>query len=169
MSSDRGPPTGPSYYPPPPGGGYASNPYGSSPPNSTGGAGPPGYYPPPPSGSSSGWLWPLLVGGVLLFLCCGGGVVGFAWFGLNIMGEEIANELRDNPKLREHIGELESAEMDIIASGAENDDDTFVYRVKGDKGSGRVTVRQITDENGDEVIEEATLRLPTGENVELVP
>lgn len=127
------------------------------------------YGPPPPKQGPSAGLWiGLAIGGVLL-LVCGGGCVGLVMFGLNVSEEEITAQLRDNPKLREHIGEIQSLDMDIIASGAEDDDEVFVYRVKGDKGSGRLTIREGTNDDFDTIVEEATLRLSDGTEVQIVP
>ena len=60
----------------------------------------------------------------------------------------------------------------VIAQGAKRvvlGDDTFVYDVKGSKGSGQITAKQITNDEGDEEIRSAVLRLPDGRTVELVP
>jgi hypothetical protein len=125
-------------------------------------------YAPRPSGSNL-WLWILLgVGGVVGLACCGG-VAGMVWFGMNIVAQEVADQVRDNEKFREHIGELKEISADFTATAAKDESDTFVYRVKGDKGSGVLTVKQTTDDDGKEVIEEATLRLPDGKQVQIVP
>ena len=92
-----------------------------------------------------------------------------AIFGLNITTTEVANELRDNPKFREHIGELQTLSIDWTRSSAEDDGDTFVYNAKGSKGSGVVTVKHITDDDGNEEIIDASLRLPDGRQVQIVP
>lgn len=125
--------------------------------------------PPPPRKQSLLWLWILLGLGGALFVCCGGGVVGVAIFGMNIVAAEVADLIRDNPKFREHIGELESLDVDWVATSAKNDDETFVYRAKGDKGSGILTVKQTEDDDWNEVIVEASLRLPDGRQVQIVP
>jgi hypothetical protein len=138
-------------------------------------ASPPGFQPqsfqpyaPKPSGSNT-WLWVLLgLGGVAGVCCCGGGI-GVVMFGMNIVTAEVADKLRDNPKFREHIGELQEMNVDYIASAAKDDDETFVYNVKGDKGSGVLTVKQVTDDDFNETIEEASLRLPDGKQVQIVP
>lgn len=125
-------------------------------------------YAPKSSGSST-WVWVLLgLGGIAGVCCCGGGI-SVAMLGMNIVATEVGDLLRDNPKFREHIGELKSISTDFVASAAKNDDDTFVYKVEGDKGSGVVTVKHVTNDEGDEEIVEATLRLPDGTQVQLVP
>lgn len=130
-------------------------------------SGTPPYGPPPKS--SNAWLWLLLAGGITLFLCCGGGVVGVVIFGMNIVAEEVATQVRDNPKFREHIGELQSLDVDWVASSAHDDEETFVYKARGDKGSGVLTVKQETDDDWNEVIVEASLRLKNGTTVQIVP
>jgi hypothetical protein len=88
---------------------------------------------------------------------------------LQIVTTEIEDQLSDNPVMREHIGDIESFEMDWSRSFADEDDDTFIYQVRGSKGEGRVTVQHITNDAGDEEILSAQLRLPSGETFDLVP
>ncbi len=89
--------------------------------------------------------------------------------GMNIVTAEIGDLLRDNPKFREHIGELQEINVDYIASAAKDDDETFVYNVKGDKGAGVVTVKHVTGDDGNEEIVEASLRLKDGRQIQVVP
>ena len=90
-------------------------------------------------------------------------------FGMNVVTAEVADQLRDNPKFREHIGELETMNIDWAASAATDDEDTFIYKVKGSKGSGTVTAKHITDDDDNEQIVEASLRLSDGKQVQIVP
>jgi hypothetical protein len=130
------------------------------------------YGPPqtPPRRSSSGcWIWAIVAGvGLLLLMCCGGGVL-LVGFGLQIVTTEIEDQLSGNPILQEHIGEVQSFEMDWSRSFADEDDDTFIYQVRGTQGEGRVTVKHITGDDGNEVILSAELRLPNGETIDLMP
>ena len=103
-----------------------------------------------------------------LLVCCGGGAL-LTWFGKNVGEEEITAQLRDNPKLREHIGEIKNLDMDFVASGAQDDSDVFVYNVEGSKSSGRLTIRESMDDDFSTIVEEATLRLPDGSEVKIVP
>jgi hypothetical protein len=123
----------------------------------------------PPRARSGCWLLGLLfVGGLFLMACCGG--IGLLVnFGGKMITAEIEDQLASNPRLREHLGDIESFEMDWTRSLADEDDDTFVYTVEGTKGSGRVTVKHVTNDLGEEEIVKARLRLPDGSNVELVP
>jgi hypothetical protein len=151
--------------------------YGSTPPGSGpspfSDPGPPAssYYGPPPTPrkSSAALWWGLGIGGAVLLLACGGTCTGLLMFGMNIAEEEIAAQLRDEPKFREHIGELQSLDMDLIASGAEDDDEVFVYKVRGSKGSGKVTIHEGEDDDGNTTVEKATLRLSDGTQVQVVP
>ena len=59
--------------------------------------------------------------------------------------------------------------MDWSRSFAHEDDETFIYQVQGTKGEGRVTVKQITGDDGNEVILSAELWLPSGETFDLMP
>jgi hypothetical protein len=123
--------------------------------------------PKPPS--SNLWLWILLGLGGLAGVGCCGSVIAVVVFGMNVISTEIGDQVRDNPKFREHIGELQEISVDYTASAAKDDDDTFVYNVKGDQGSGVLTVKSLTDDDFNEQIEEATLRLPDGKKVQIVP
>jgi hypothetical protein len=129
------------------------------------------YAPAAPRSSSAKWLWLLLGGGLLMtLLCCGGGL-GVVMFGLNIITAEIKDQIRDIPKFREHIGEVSEFEMDVSGSFAaqSEDENTYRYKVRGSKGSGELTVIHHTDDNGDEVIDQAMLRLDDGNTVQIVP
>src|SRR5262245_4973503 len=112
------------------------------------------YAPRKASGACTA-LWVLLGGGGLLvvLLCCGGGAA-LLFFTRDFMQAEVKNQLRDNPKLREHLGELESVELDFSGTVAVDDDQTFRYNVRGSKGSGELTVVESPD---DSTIVEATL------------
>jgi hypothetical protein len=127
------------------------------------------YDPPPRKPVPKALWWALGGGGALLLLLCCCSCGGLFMFGMNIAEEEIAVQLRDNPKFREHIGELESIEIDMIASSAQNDAEVFVYRVRGNKGSGRLTVREGSDAEWNTTIERADLRLPDGAQVQILP
>jgi hypothetical protein len=126
-------------------------------------------YAPQPRSSSSGWLFAIGGGGclVLVLLCCGG-VFGVMYLTKGVMEAEIKDELRDNPKLRAEIGELQSVEMDFVSSLAEDDDEVFRYSVEGTQGSGELTVKQQTEDDGSETILEASLRVD-GKTVQIVP
>jgi hypothetical protein len=139
--------------------------------------GPPGYgqpqrydpYGPPPRRSSLTWLWVLLGGGMLMMvICCGGGIL-LTRFVVGVLAVEVKDQLRDNPKIREHIGEITQFDMDFTGSMAAEGDDTYRYNVRGTKGFGELTVRHHTADDGKEVVDEASLRLADGKTVQVVP
>jgi hypothetical protein len=151
-----------------------THPYGAHQPGGTPPPPPPpvygyGYPPIPPQKPRSRRRFWIFVGvGVLLLvvLCCAG-VIGLGFYGFNLIETEVRDLVRDDPVIVEHIGEIETFDVDFNASGDIKDDDTFVYQVKGTKGSGVLTVRHITDDKGDEVIQSAELRLPDGRVLKL--
>jgi hypothetical protein len=114
-------------------------------------------------------MWLLGCGGVLMMLLCCGGGIGVMTFGLQVMSSEVKDQIRDNPKFREHIGEVQEFEMDWAASFGDEGEDTYRYRVRGTKGSGELTVKQRTGPDSNEVIDEAELRLADGTKVQVVP
>lgn len=123
-----------------------------------------------PAGSGRGTCLAIVLGGgalMVLLICCGGGG-GLIWFGLNIVTAEIEDQLRDNERLKEHVGVVESFSLDFSRSAAKNDD-SMVFQVKGSLGSGSVTVVADTDAEGHQVVRSAVLRLPDGKDVPLVP
>jgi hypothetical protein len=114
----------------------------------------------------------LVAGGAVCLLgvlvCCGGGFALMS-FGFGVITVEVEDQLRDNEQVRQHLGEIQEFEMDWTRSFADEDDDTFTYRIKGDKGSGTIKVKHITNDDGDEEIVSASLRLDSGQTVEIVP
>jgi hypothetical protein len=114
-------------------------------------------------------LWVLALSGLGLVLLCCGGLGGVVILGMNIGEEELANQLRDHPKFREHIGEVEEISFDIVATSALNDEESTVYRVRGNKGSGRLTVQEHLDDQWNTKIDRADLRLKDGTQVQIIP
>ena len=108
----------------------------------------------------------LIAGGVCLLLCCGGGV-GLGIFFMEVIATEIEQKVRDHPQVREHVGEIQELSMDFTKSVAHENDDVYIYNVKGTAGEGELIVEQYTDDNGDEVITAAQLRLPDGTTIEI--
>jgi hypothetical protein len=104
-----------------------------------------------------------------MFLLCCGGVIGVVTFGFSMMSSEVKDQIRDNPKFREHIGEVQEFEMDLAGSFSDDVDESFRYRVRGTKGSGELTVMQSTGADGTQTISEAELRLADGTKVQVVP
>ena len=107
-----------------------------------------------------------ITGGVVIVLCCGGGTA-IVVFAMNVISREIEVELRDHPQLVKHVGPVTSFDMNWTATFAA-DEDVYVFDVRGEKGSGEVTVESITGLDDKEEIQWARLRLPGGEVVDLV-
>ena len=130
---------------------------------------PTGVSPPPKRKSSMGLVIILAVttGLVLVLLCCGGGI-GVVWFGLGVVENSVLSQLRDHPAVEEHIGEIEEFKMNLMASANHEDSDTFIYDVSGSKGSGTLEVRSVTVGSHEE-ISDATLELPDGTRINLIP
>ena len=117
------------------------------------------------SGRAHTWLIVLL--GLLVVLAVGGYAL-FRW-GTDILEREVEVLLRDNPVIVEHIGRIRSFELDFTASSAEPDENTFIYRIVGEKGEGEVAVESITNDDGAEEIRSGRLRMSSGEAYDLMP
>jgi hypothetical protein len=108
----------------------------------------------------------LCVAGVLCVVACCGGIVHF---GMGVTSEEVRTRLEADPRFTQHVGQVQGFSLDYIASFSDDEDDVFVYNVKGTKWSGRVTVKHETDDAGDEQVVWARFTLASGEKVELTP
>lgn len=133
----------------------------------------PGQYPqmPPPKKGPSVWLILGIVGGigfVCVALCCGVGFF-FVNMGMDAVSADIEMQVRDDPVIVENIGEIESLDVDWVKSSAHEDQDTFIYDIKGSKGEGELTVKSVSDINGNEEIIWAALRTPDGQTHSLSP
>lgn len=112
----------------------------------------------------------LIVGGVVgAALVCGGCCAGLGYWGFNRITTEVRNDLADNEVILEHVGAIESFEMLYSDSFARSESDVFVFRVTGDKGSGRITAKSVTGDDGLEYVESGELVLDNGETYELIP
>lgn len=122
--------------------------------------------PPPQRNRGRGVLIAVVLGLCVtgMLVCCGGGI-GLMNFGFSVMAVEVQDELAMTPEFQEHIGSIESFEMNWARSFADEDDDAFVYDIQGSNGSGYVRVEQYTDEFGREVIESAKLTLSDGRSI----
>jgi hypothetical protein len=106
----------------------------------------------------------LVLGGLTLVCCCGGVV----YFGMALVTEEVADQLRYHPVVLEHVGEVEEFQINWAKSINEDDNvDLWFYNVKGTKGRGVIACEHITNENGDEEIVSAELKLPDGRKFDL--
>jgi hypothetical protein len=109
----------------------------------------------------------LIAAGVVLVICV---AVGYLMVeGLDLVCEQVRADISDNPVVLEHIGEIESIGFEFWASGMAKGDDTFVFALKGTKGEGVLTAEVITIDADHEEVLSGTLRLPSGEKMDLFP
>ena len=106
--------------------------------------------------------------GAVTFLACCGGCLALAYFGKSVAERELTDQLRDNPALQEHIGDIEQLSYNFIATAAIEDDDVEVYDVQGTKGKGEITMKTSSLMDAEDEIIWARLRLDSGETVELI-
>jgi hypothetical protein len=122
-----------------------------------------GAAPRPRQGSA--WPWVLGALAVLLALFIASLVALFYW-GVSMFTAEARTALQRDPVIVEHIGTIRTLEADIIASGEEEGADDFVFAIEGDKGSGKVLARLVTEDDG-EVLHGGTLTLADGRELPL--
>jgi hypothetical protein len=122
----------------------------------------------PASAARSKWIpWAIGIGLFLGIGCCSG-TLGVVYLGWQLVEDELLVQLRDNPKIREHLGELKSLDLDVSKSLATKED-VSVFAAVGTTGTGELTVTHETDNAGDEQILDAKLRLPDGQVIQVVP
>ncbi len=90
-------------------------------------------------------------------------------FGFNVFASEVEADLRDNPVIVEHLGRIEEIEVDFSASITTEGDDDFVFRARGTKGSGLLSVTCVTNDDGVEEVIAGTIQLDSGETLDLFP
>lgn len=112
----------------------------------------------------------LIFGGLGGFVLVCGGCCVFGMFQFSGILEEAArSELADNAVIIEHIGEIQSLEVDWSATidAASQRPNTFVFDVQGDKDSGVVSA-QMDDRGGQLKLLSGQVRLSNGDSYELV-
>ena len=126
----------------------------------------------PPQKSKKGCLIAVVVVFLLMFLvCCGGGVAMF-YYGTNAFGEVVISQVKNDPAIVEHIGEVESCSLDFgatakAAESAEQAGDTtpIAFEIKGSKGEGTLLLMQ--EPGNQEAFSSGTLILPNDERIPL--
>lgn len=104
------------------------------------------------------------LGGVLLV----GGLAALFVFGGSVIEEQVAADLEDNAVLAEHVGGGRTFDIQWVQSGMHPDNDTFIFRVTGSKGTGVITAKCITVSADKEDVTEGTLNVG-GRTYDLFP
>lgn len=129
----------------------------------------PSFGGPPKSSGTPAWVWLLFAflsgGALLLLVACG----GFLYFGMSIHSEQLRKSLNENSVVQEHLGNVREVSFDLVKSSSTDNDDTLVYRVKGNKANGHIT--GVTTENGVGKFEfiSGELELDSGAKFDLFP
>lgn len=108
-----------------------------------------------------------VVGLLGLVLCCGGGIF-MVQFGVGALGDQLQTQIAGDPAIVEHIGGIESMEVSWGATIEEaqqggEQDSGLVFEIKGDKGSGKLLIKE--DKSGGSDVGMATLILPDGTRI----
>jgi len=153
--------------------------FGQQPGFGTGGganpyANPPGVGTPPPR-KSNAWIWILGIVGVLglaMVVCCGVGTYFAYSAGVNMMAQMIKEEIKDDPQVKEHIGEIQDMPLNLMKSSEETQkrgtgDNILIFDVKGSTGNGEVIVHQSKQPQPGETFKKIDLRLDSGEEISL--
>ena len=84
--------------------------------------------------------------------CCGGGV-GLFYFSMNYIADIVSNEVKDDPTVQRHIGEIESLTINMEqTSEVQNYEGkrTYAFDIEGTNGSGQLVVT-VVDKGNDEM------------------
>lgn len=117
-------------------------------------------------GSALGWILGLLAVGALLIALI---VIGLLMMGWSLFTEQAQTALQQQPDVAEHIGHIQSMDVDLVASSEYDDSDTFVFRLSGDRGKGRVRARFISTDADTETLGEGELTLASGRVIRFGP
>jgi hypothetical protein len=92
--------------------------------------------------------------------------------GCGLFGEferQVAADIKDNPVILQHIGDISTIKIDWTATGDAPGEDVFVFHVRGSKGEGVLTAECVTVDADREDVVSGTLRLSSGDTVDLFP
>lgn len=107
----------------------------------------------------------LVILGVVLVLGIGGYLLFD--FGMDVIAEQVGNDLRDNPVIRRHVGEIQTLELDFTATSAAPGKDTFVFKLTGSKANAELTADLVTTEEDVEKVTAGSIRLADGATYDL--
>ncbi|MHC4959907.1 MAG: hypothetical protein ACYTGN_16200 [Planctomycetota bacterium] len=114
--------------------------------------------------STTGWV--VILGLVIAIVV---GVVALGSWGLDVIAEQVKLDIQDHPLILEHIGSIETIELDFTASAAQDDENAFVFNLKGSKGNGLLIAELETTDADTEKVVAATLRVASGKVIDLFP
>ena len=124
----------------------------------------------PEKSSSTCLVLGFVFGGVGAFvLLCGGCCVGLVFVGLNQIGTEVENNLAGNEVIIEHIGDVQTFEMDKWESIKHANEDIYVFHLTGTKGSGTIEAECLANDAGTYEVWSGELKLDSGETFDLFP
>jgi hypothetical protein len=103
---------------------------------------------------------------VALVIAVAGGITARS---LGAFTDSVEADLRQNPVIIEHIGRIESFDLELRASIEEPGEDAFVFRVEGTRGAGLIHATCVTVEDGGQNVIAGSLQLTGGETVDLFP
>jgi len=109
----------------------------------------------------------LAIGITAFILLALAAIGGFAFWGWGVFADQAKEALNNNPVIQQHIGEVDEIELDFAATGEVEDEDVFVFRIEGSKGSGVVTAEFVSVDADTEEIRSGTLQLSSGETYDL--
>lgn len=90
-------------------------------------------------------------------------------YGLGLVADQVEVDLRGNAVMQAHVGDVIHFDVNLTRSMMEPDAQTFVFDVKGVKGSGRVTAKCVTVDADHEKVTAGRLRLDSGTEHDLFP
>lgn len=95
-------------------------------------------------------------------------VAAFIWWGIGLLETQIGADLRTNPVIQEHLGEVQSCDLNWVASG-ELPEDVYSLTISGSKGNGVVECKTETVSPEEERVLEGTLTMSDGKTFDLFP
>ncbi|MBT2115754.1 hypothetical protein KK141_08490 [Dyella sp. LX-66] len=110
-------------------------------------------------------LWLILLGSLIVAIVAAVG--GLAWWGWLAFEKQAVVAMAADPVIAEHIGNIRSSEFDWTLTSSEPDEDTFAFHLKGERGSGTVVARFITEDADSETIDGGVLIMQDGSRIPL--
>jgi len=114
--------------------------------------------------------WGMIIGGVLgatllLSLCCCGGCFYVVNKGIGMQADMVKAEFSTHPKVKEHLGELQTVTTNFTKTGELGENEVIVFDASGSKGDGELIVKPNNNQPGEYSM--ARLRLPNGDEIDL--